>query len=309
MCKKILIAVTIVFVVAGMALANTSTVTQVGTGNDATVTQTGTDNNATVNQYGTNLAEIEQAGSTNTAQIDQGAPGSPVTNYHIPGYPTDWWHAAYITQTGNGNLATTNQKDDPTYSHINQTGDGNIGTQIIDTYQSKANGIYSPHRGVQIDQTGNDNEAHQTTAASFGCYGIQDMQILQVGSGNYAQQDSVGGQGCIMEIFHDGDDNSSTQYQWARHSTAHVDILGNNNTTTQFQQYGVWSTSGVHDALIDIIGDGNTAHQSQTGENHYAEIYMEGNDNYASQTQTGTGQSSVISQIGDGNTADVTQGP
>ena len=309
MLKRILIVIAIIFVVAGLALANTSTVTQDGTGNEATVTQAGTDNEATVNQYGTNLAEIEQVGSTNTAQIDQGASGSPVTNFHKPAYATDWLVKSRIEQNGTGNNAHTNvhgASESASATGISQQGDENSATQDITGYSSYTN---NPTLAIQINQVGNLNEAEQSTAPSFGCYSIKDMLIQQNGEGNVADQESIGGMECTMEVIQVGNDNSSTQYQWARFSTAHVDICGNNNTTTQYQKYGVWSTSGVHQAYIDIIGDDNTAIQSQTGESHYADINVNGCNNYASQTQTGTDQSSVINQTGDFNTSNVTQGP
>ena len=308
MCRRILMMMAII-AMSGLAMANTADITQDGPGNDATITQAGTNNAGTINQYGTNLADIQQTGDDNTAQIDQGASGSPVSNNHLPAYAGDWWLAAYIEQTGSVNYATTAQRRSSTYSHIKQTGDDNTATQDIDTSQSKANSTYSPRRGVQIDQVGNGNEAHQTTLASFGCFGIQNMQILQTGNDNYAQQDSIGGMSCVMEIFQEGDGNSSTQYQDARFSVAHVDILGDNNTTSQTQQYTSWGDSCDSDALIDIIGDGNTANQSQTGEFHFADIDVLGDGNFASQTQTGDSQSSTISQTGNGNTANVVQGP
>jgi len=307
MCKRILTIAAIVLAVSGLALANTADVTQDGTDNAATVTQTGTNNGAAVNQYGKNLADIQQTGSTNTAQIDQGASGSPVTNFHLPAYPSDWWMGAYIVQSGNGNLATMNQKNSSTYSHIKQDGDGNKGTQDLGASISQANGTYSPHRGVQIDQVGNNNEAYQTTQSHFGCYGIQDMQIEQTGNSNYAKQDSVGGMASTMEIFQEGDDNSSTQYQNGRWSTAHVDILGSNNTTDQYQQYTSYGNSGQNEAYIDIVGSDNTANQSQTGEENNADIDISGNNNTACQTQDGSNNTAVIQQTGDNNGSDCSE--
>ncbi|MDH5364674.1 MAG: hypothetical protein OEW82_05875 [Dehalococcoidia bacterium] len=339
MCKRILIIAAIVFAVSGLALANTADITQDGTGNEATINQTGSGQSATINQYGTNLAQIDQSGgNNNTATINQGAPGKPVTNFHKPAYASDWIIGSWIEQVGSDNIASTTVAFDGSASgsgnsnstRIYQNGVENTATQVIGSYSSYTNSN-KPYKAIEIDQVGNENTASQTTTSSFGCYGIQNMVTLQTGNSNYAQQDSVGGMASTMEIFQTGNGNSSTQYQWARYSTAHVDIQGNNNITDQYQKYTVWSLSGVDDAYIDIIGDdniatqsqigeyndadiditgsGNQAYQTQTGDSNYAKINVLGNNNYASQTQTGNGHSSTISQTGDGNSATVVQGP
>jgi len=310
--KKRILAVVMALVFAfgltGLALAgNVANITQVGDLNVANTTQTGDLNVANTSQYGRNVGNIDQVGKNNDATIGQGAPGSPVDNYKQPGYVGDWINGAYIKQDGNSNSASIIERRSSTYAHIYQVGDYNFGSQDIDTYESKANSNFIPHRGVQIDQVGDSNEAYQTTVASFGCYGIQDMQIFQQGDSNYANQYSKGGMASVMEIFQTGDLNISFQYQDGRFSRAHASMIGDNNYTDQYQEYTVWSISGQNKADIDIVGSNNIATQYQKGEYNEAHIYQNGDFNSVSQTQTGDGNYASASQFGNNNSITQTQ--
>ncbi|MCX6328348.1 MAG: hypothetical protein NTZ85_02380, partial [Bacteroidia bacterium] len=243
--------VMIAFAIPALAGTNVGNVNQTGDLNVATIDQVGSSDVANITQYGTNRADIDQTGNSNQATIVQGAPGNHVYNLYEPSYHPagDWAMGAYIKQNGNSNTASIIERASDTYAHIYQTGNRNIGSQDIGTYESKANYItFSPHRGVLIDQIGSDNQAYQTTVASFGCYGIDNMQILQQGNWNYANQYSQGGMASVMEIFQTGNSNNSVQYQDGRFSRAHAGITGSSNITNQYQLYTVWSVSGVNSA-------------------------------------------------------------
>ena len=275
--KKFFITLLMMLVVSSVAFAaiNTSTITQTGGTNVADVTQTGTNN-----------ADVDQTGDGNSATIEQ-------VGNNTPNLPGNWWYlGADIDQIGDGNSATMNELTSPNETRIYQFGDNNIASQTTGSNQHKTN---NPDRlGLHIKQTGDGNTALQETSSGFGCFGIQGMLVDQFGNSNYADQYSKGGKGSIIEVFHVGSGNSSTQYQWARFSDAHVYIEGNDNTTNQSQTYTVWSISGDDDAYIDIFGDGNDASQTQLGEYNLADIDINGNLNIGSTSTTGDSNDAIV---------------
>ena len=294
--KKLCLLVLVMMLAAGMAFA----------ANTSDVEQTGSGNTASVDQYGNNLADVNQDGNTNTANIDQGASGADVSNNHLPSYPGDWILGAFIDQLGSGNDASITMTKSSNGASIDQDGDGNIASMNIGTTQSKTTNWAL--MGLDIDQVGNTNEAYQTTIASFGCYGIQGMPIVQTGGNNYASQWSKGGMASTIEIFQTGNFNSSTQSQDARYSTSHAVIDGDNNITDQDQTYTVWSISGQDDACIDITGDYNNASQYQLGEYNIADIDILGDSNIASTSQMGGDSNYAFIDISsNGNTAMIDQ--
>jgi hypothetical protein len=305
----ILVFVAVFCMFTGMAMAvSTANVTQVGNNNEATTSQTGTNDTANTTQYGSNRGDVTQSGNNNNATINQGTLAVPVTNLSLPGYNGDWMHGAFIKQSGNNNDATINMKGNSDYAHIYQTGDRNIGFQDIGTEQSKANGnllgqVVGPHYGVTIDQTGNDNKAYQTTKASYGCYGIQDMRITQTGNTNTSNQTSIGGMQSVMDAFLTGNLNLTTQYADGMVDRNTVNINGNSNVTDQEQPYVLWGTT-TRIATIDITGDSNVVNQTQSGTGDVSHSTITGSFNHVTQTQTGgNGNSATVVQSGNSNTA------
>ena len=276
--KKYFIPLLMLLVVSSAAFAavNTSNVNQSGVNNAADVTQTGA-----------NYSEVDQTGDDHAATIDQ------VGNSYRP-YPGSWLYmGADVDQYGgDGNEAHISASNGPHEARIDQNGNSNLATQGLGATAHYTN---NPSRlGLHIKQAGDGNEAHQATSPSFGCHGVQGMLIDQLGNSNFADQYSKGGMASVIEIFHDGDGNSSTQVQWARFSDAHVDIDGDGNTTVQDQTYTVWSISGDDDALIDIVGDGNSASQYQLGEYNLADIDIDGDLNVGTTSTTGDSNDAIV---------------
>jgi hypothetical protein len=286
-----------------MAQTNTSTVYQKGDGSQATVTQVGDLNNSTVDQYGKNQAEVSQTGTDNDSDVDMGKSGFPQNNFDTDG-PTGHHWGAFVTQDGEENSAKVEMYGSNGTATTYQEGDRNIAEQLIKTGSSGA--IVGGRPGLDINQVGDDNEAYQETDPSFGTYGIQDMTILQTGNENFADQYSKGGMQGKMEVIQDGNYNNSTQYQDGNKAIAKADIVGDGNTTDQYQEYTVWG-GGDNEANIIILGDDNNATQSQIGEANLSDITQTGNLNIASSTQTGDYHTSTITQFGGENTATVQQ--
>lgn len=335
---KYVLTLILCLAMAGLAFAgNTATVTQVGT-NDASVDQTGNDHTSTVDQYGTNYATVDQyGGNGNSADVDQGASGSAISDLGPPSYAGDWIGGAYVEQDGNSNSATIDINRGSAGARIYQQGDNNFGYQELNASHSRTTNWNQ--MGLHIEQVGDDNWANQKTVSSFGCFGIQGMIIDQQGYNNHANQYSKGGMSCTMEIYQNGSYNDDvvdlsaltcacdacnmayagkpagavTQYQWARFSTAKIDITGDYNHTQQCQEYQTSGVSGHHYAEMLITGNHNNAAQGQIGEFSYSYVSQNGDNNTAATCQVGdgtaewNGNSATITQTGNGNAACVNQ--
>lgn len=340
---KKLIAVLVAFVfLVGLTYAQSSSaqVTQDGTTNNSIVDQTGGNHAATVNQYGTNWSDVQQSGGDhNSATVNQGASGAPVTNYYQPHYAHDWQNGAFITQIGSGSDATITITSSSNFGKIYQEGNYDHAQQNIGTSQSKTNN--NNLQGVRITQTdGDHNSAEQSTAASFGCYGIQNMTVTQTGNSNVGDQYSIGGMGTVMSINQTGDNNNNptqsgnafnysvsglnitnplniawahkpagdfSQYSNQRFGHAVINVTGNGNNTAQYQEYTVWSTSGANLADINVTGDLNNAAQGQLGESNVANISLNGNSNIAVVGQQGDSNNGIIVVTSNNNVAGISQ--
>lgn len=301
--------------------ANLANVTQVGDSDTATVDQIGAGNNANVSQYGNGLkADVDQVGSGNAATVSQGASGASVNSSALVGYVS----GAKISQVGDNNVASTTWHVGNLGSQIMQNGDSNTASQDL----SGTSGYKAGKYAIDIQQTGNFNQAAQVTSAKYGTYGIQEMLVKQDGDLNVATQTSISGISDGMEIIQTGSSNQSMQFQDGMHDKASANIVGNGNVTNQSQVYTVWgltdrtvtidilgdtnnatqSQFGVSStADISIVGNANTAMQSQVGNNNFAKLTQNGNNNFACQSQVGNGNSSTVVQTGNLNSAMVMQ--
>lgn len=297
-----------------------------------------TGNVATIDQYGTNMGEITQEGNSNMGNIDQGTAFETVTNipstYHLSG--------AWIDQIGDGNNASiASQNDGSMYNSGNgnagsiyQDGNINIALQVLSSHTSQR-AKTSVRVAVEIDQIGNENEAHQSTRGNFGSYGIQQMWIDQIGANNYANQYSNGGMQSVMTVKQEGSNNgnalsadvaatglsSPLSLLWGTlmHSANSGGINAgevSSGTYTQYQN-GRYSV-----AVIDVLGSNNKTTQAQeftdwvaSGAN-VAYIDIIGDENAVVQGQIGEASSSDIdidgsgnivasSQLGDSNIVDI----
>lgn len=322
--KKILVSglVLTLLLAPGIAFSgNLADVTQAGNQDYANVGQNGADNTANVGQYGNGLeADVNQIGTSNEATVAQGADGAPVNSDPLVGYVS----GAVIFQEGDNNTASTTWHVGNLGSRISQIGNGNSGTQDLAATSGYKAGKYA----IDIQQVGNDNSGTQITTAKYGTYGIQDMLILQTGDSNTGHQTSISGISHGAEIIQTGNSNFSTQYQDGMKDVVSANIVGNSNVTSQIQLYTVWGLTertatidivgdvntanqtqqGVSTvADIDIVGTGNMAIQNQFGDNNVANMSQVGDNNFASQMQTGNGNSSTVSQAGNSNIAFVVQ--
>ena len=315
--KKLYISILVLILTAGLSFAQNNT--------------------GTVDQYGTNYAEIDQTGADNNADIDMGSPGNPVTNYHLPAYPSDWKRGAWIEQVGQNNTAATVISNNNNGTGIFQYGNYNEGYQDIGGYSSYTNGN-SPVMGVDINQMGDNNYAAQWTRPSFGSYSVQRMFIDQDGNYNVASQYSIGGMANVTNITQTGNNNNNpaesgnsfdvsgtgltdplslpwahkpagdfAQYSNQRLGTTQIYVIGNGNNTAQYQEYTAWAPSGDNDATIDIYGNGNDAVQGQLGEYNNSDIDISGDDNIAAGSQFGDSNTATMNILGNGNLAGIEQ--
>lgn len=293
------------------------------------------DNTATVDQFGTNKATVEQDGSSNEADVDQGAVGSAVTNFgtNLGG---DWKYGAFVKQIGNSNEAVIDVNSSSNGAKIDQEGASNYASMELNASISKTTNW--DRMGLDIDQLGNNNHATQKTISSFGVYGVQGMIIDQDGDYNKASQLSIGGSQTTIEIFQEGDNNNNpamssntfdvsatglqnplalpwvhkpagdfTQYNNAYKGVAHIDVLGDDNNTAQYQEYTVWALGGDNDAYIDITGSTNDAAQGQLGEFNVADLDVLGDGNRISMSQYGDANISTVNISGNNNIAGTQQ--
>lgn len=290
-------------------------------------------NEATLDQYGTNLAKIEQIGSLNNADVDQGTALQSVSNNHVPNYSTDHEWGAWIKQDGVSNIAVINQQGSSGSADINQNGSLNKAYQ--DIYTSASGATANTRKGLDIDQIGVENEAHQLTRASFGSYGIKKMYIDQIGGNNYANQYSNGGMASTMTVRQEGSNNvnavsaditatglaSPLSLPWgtlmpAANSGGIDAVKITNGDYTQYQN-GRYS-----EAIINILGSNNKTTQAQeftvwsvsgknkayidiTGDSNAVVQGQMGEENTANVDITGSGNIVATSQLGDSNTIDV----
>lgn len=316
---------------------NDAQINQVGALNDGAIDQDGLLNVATIDQFGKNFADVKQTGNSNTADVDQGTSSGHRTNVALVGY---YGAGSWVEQIGNDNDAIVAVTGSSVGSTIFQDGDDNTAEQQLGanlSYRGQSVNGYDGRMSIETVQDGNLNEAYQKTTASFGTHGIQKMWIDQTGDDNYGSQHSKGGAGSVMTIKQVGSNNGNavggdvsttgldnpldlfsgsnefyTQYQWGNRSTATIDITGDNNKTTQAQQYTVWPTSGENTATIDIIGNGNAVVQGQLGESNesYVDISgdgVDGDDNVVATSQDGDLNLATVTIIGSNNTAGVMQ--
>jgi hypothetical protein len=332
MKKLMLSAAALMIGAIGFAQNSDALINQVGAQNDATVDQIGLANDANVDQFGKNFADVYQNGTSNVADVDQGTASAHRTNVALTGY---YGAGSWVSQIGQGNNAKVAVTESNIGSRINQGGIDNDAKQFLDAYTSyrgRSINNYDGRMSIEIIQSGNRNEALQKTTTSFGTHGIQKMWIDQTGDDNYGSQHSKGGAGSVMTIkqvgyfngnavgadvsstgldspldLFNGSNGDYTQYQWGNRSTATIDITGDNNKTTQAQEYTVWALSGENTATINIIGNLNTVIQGQLGEYNESYVDISGHENVVTTGQEGDYNDADVNVDGDSNVAAVMQ--
>jgi hypothetical protein len=293
----------------GLAFAtNTSTLNQQGPKNTGTISQMGDDHEAYVDQYGTHYADVKQyGGDNNYADVDQGSAATPTSDAGYPSYAGDWIGGAYVEQDGNNNIAQIDDNKSSNGALIYQDGDNNEAYQILGSTQHKTTSW--ARMGVHINQVGSDNWAKQETISSYGCYGVQGMMIDQQGDGNYAHQYNVGGMQSDVIVKQIGSNNDYT----VDVSATGIDPLGMTYAHKPAGNFIQYSHGRYCTQDIDIQGSSNHTAQYQeytswsvSGHN-YEEIDIIGSNNNAAQGQIGEFNWSHITQTTDSNVAATSQ--
>ena len=320
--------------------SNSGTVNQSGASNNATIDQygtnlgqilqTGTGNIGNIDQgtlakpvtnvpttYYNVGAWIKQVGETNNASIVSQNDGS----IHNSGSG----NAGSIDQNGKTNTASqvlgshTSQRAKTSARvavEIDQLGDGNKAWQLT-------RGNFGSH-GIQqmwVDQIGVNNYANQYSNGGMASV----MTVKQEGSGNgnakSADVNSTGlasplslPWGTKMHPANAGGINAGkilsgeyTQYQNGRYSEAIINVKGDDNKTTQAQEFTSWSLSGQNKAYIDILGNTNAVIQAQMGEKNTSDVDITGSYNVVASSQLGDVNAVDIDITGSFNTVGVEQ--
>ena len=312
--------------VAAPALANDSTISQIGGTNTAAIDQTGGNEGvSSVSQIGTGLvATVTQADDPNTG---------------IPGFNTPS-NLSTITQEGSGATATVNQTGDPgespgNESVITQFSDGAAPT-LADVLQDGANNFSSVEQGRDadpLDRSGQTaivmqiGEDHVSTILQRG--NLNTATVTQENEGNTSDITQTGADN-DAGVMQTGVGNLSTITQNANFGLATVDQSGNDNVSEITQSGSVNSSVA---GLVDQSGNDNlstiTQSSSVPARNQFAQVTQSthnntslitqsgdagpppsdpalGNDAFVYQTAT-SGNFSTIMQSGAGNLATVNQ--
>lgn len=328
--KKVIYLFVLVFATSMAMSQNTATVNQYGT-NFSEIKQTGSSNDATVNQgtalkaannplinstYFKSGAWVEQIGNGNGASISSQYDGSA--------YNSGSSNAGSIYQKGDVNEASQVlsaassllvKLSERVAIEIDQIGDGNDAHQ-----RTRANfGTYGI-RQMWIDQKGTDNYANQYS--NGGTQSVMTIKQNGSGNGNAITADiSLTGLssplslawGTKMHAANRGGIDAGkissgeyTQYQNGNGAKAIIDIDGDNNKTSQSQEFTVWG-QGNNTAEIYIVGSLNAVIQGQMGQLNNSNVDIDGSSNVATTSQEGNSNVVEMDILGSLNTAGVQQ--
>lgn len=244
-------------------------------------------------------------------------------------------------QTGDNQVATTEQTGNGHVSYINQFTD-NSGIQnatvtqmghqhSAEIYQDQVGAGANETNTAVIEQHGNQNSAYQSQYAPAG-KGDQNSTASQSGRMNFSQQKVLDGSAVIIQLEQQG--NSNAGYQTVegdnmnglittsgRENYAEQTLLGTNNgywfgpveirqegrensATQHFTGYG---SDHSNNGLISQNGRENEASQRVLGRDNLVESDQAGNENYLEAAQTGEANNMFTAQDGRENEARLAQ--
>lgn len=190
----------------------------------------------------------------------------------------------------------TSESDYTNVSQVEQSGTGNY----ADVQQTAGSSAFKGTDGnsAYLEQTGKNNDAYQKQVSAAEGEGESHAEkrnfesIKQYGQKSYASQDQ-----------HDGTSNTANITQ-GRKSTqnnpnTYSDNLATNNSATQTQT-GEAGQLTINQGVTGGPAKGNTAVQTQGGEENKGVIAQDGTSNYAKQTQDGEANEAWIAQEGNG---------
>ncbi|MGK7754270.1 MULTISPECIES: hypothetical protein [unclassified Roseovarius] len=298
-----------------------SDINQDGTGNLAEVTQSEDPNGvpgfsvptnmATINQLGGNArARIEQSNPdqpnapTNTASIDQNSNGMPQNP--PDGIPSGFSLNGRIIQDGSGNDSSIVQSGNP-----NQPPEDGAGSGVT----------------ARNEQTGQDNtstvlqnvfgqDANPFTDANVYQDGVGNasnvqqrgsaalVDVFQIGEGNFSDVSQGANEEMTASVTQNGENHSSEITQIARTVTASVDQSGSGQTST-IEQGG---QSRESNATVTQSGMGNTSDVNQTNTSAVATVTQSGTGGMSTFNQSnGQGAMAELVQSGTDNTSTIMQ--
>lgn len=328
--KKYLFATASTFALAfgSAAIANDSTISQIGATSTASVDQTGgSEGSSSISQIGAS----HQANVTQSDNPDNGTP-----NFNTAS------NTSTINQEGSGAVATVNQTGDPSeapgnVSEITQFNDGPPSAEASVT-QVGANNYSAVEQGRDVDpldrrgqtadvsqngldhsstvvQKGNLNSASVTQASMGNSSDVlqtgldNDANVTQTGDGNMSNVSQSANFGQVT-VDQSGDGNSSdvTQSGRANSSIAATILQSGNNNTSSVLQTSLVAGAGSADQFAQVTQstDGNSSIIKQDGGDPVVDAANPGNSASVFQTVTHN-NSSTITQSGAGNTATVNQ--
>lgn len=313
---------------AGQALANDSTIDQIGGAHLAQIDQTGGSEGAsTVNQIGDgHIAKVTQADDPNNGTPDFNTASNTST----------------ITQEGSEAKALVDQTGDPgeapgNVSEIIQFNDGPP-KALADVKQSGANNASIVEQGRDNDpvdrrgqtamitqdgtdhistvlQRGNLNTANVNQASTGNMSDVtqsgldNDATIDQSGAGNSSTVSQSANFG-MTAVEQSGDNNSSdvTQSGRANSSVAATILQSGNNNTSSVLQTSLVAGPGSADQFAEVTQstDNNASTIEQDGGDPVVDTVNTGNSASVFQMAT-SGNTSMVMQSGAGNTATVNQ--
>lgn len=305
--KKHLIATASVLAMAlaAPALANDSTISQIGATSTASVDQTGgNEGSSTISQIGANH-------SATVTQSDDPNNGTP--NFNTAS------NTSTIYQEGDGAEAIVNQTGNPgetpgNISEITQFNDGPP-TALADVTQNGANNYSSVEQGRDVDpvdrrgQTAmvtQDGTDHISTILQRGNLNTATVSQASAGNTSDVNQSGLDNDASVSQT---GEGNLSTVTQSANFGTVAVDQSGNGNTSDVTQSGRANSSIA---ALIDQSGNNNSSSVLQTSllpengsRDQFAEVTQSTNDNTSIISQDGGNP--VVDTVNQGNSASVFQ--
>ncbi|MCL3880775.1 hypothetical protein [Marivita sp. GX14005] len=326
--KNLLLTTAITLGMTGAALANDSTIDQIGLSNMATVDQTGGSEG---------ISGIEQIGGSHQASVTQSDnPNNGTPNFNVAS------NTSNIYQEGSGAEATVNQTGDPNgnpgnVSTIEQFNDGPpAAVAIVEQDGTNNSSFVSQGRDVDpldrrgqtadVSQIGHDNSSSviqrgnlntaNVTQTADGNTSIVDQSgldnladVLQSGNGNLSTVTQSANFGTV-DVEQSGDNNISDVTQSGRANSSVAALIlqdGNDNTSTVLQTSLVAGAGSANQfAEVTQSTDGNSSYIEQDGGDPVADASNPGNSASVFQMVT-AGNVSTIYQSGAGNTATVNQ--